>query len=59
MTHVRPYTAHIKVLLTLPEQEPGKVSEKTLAIKKKIESLLKKENLELFDVVIENIQQSR
>lgn len=59
MTHARPYTAHIKVQITVPEQEPGKVSEKTLAIKKKIEGLLKKEKLDLYDVIIENIQQSR
>ena len=59
MTHARPYTAHIKVQFTVPEQEPEKVSEKTLAIKKKIENLLKKENLDIYDVIIENIQQSR
>jgi len=59
MTHARPYTAHIKVQITIPEQEPEKVSEKTLSIKKKIENLLKKENLDIYDVIIENIQQSR
>ncbi len=59
MTHARPYTAHIKVQITVPEQEPEKVSEKTLSIKKKIENLLKKENLDIYDVIIENIQQSR
>lgn len=59
MTHARPYTAYIKVQVTLPEQEAGKVSEKALAIKSKIEGLLKNEGLELYEVVIENIQQSR
>jgi len=59
MTHPRPYTAYIKVQITVPEQEPGKVSEKALAIKKKIEGMLKKEDLELYEVIIENIQQSR
>ena len=59
MTHARPYTAYLKIQVTIPEQEAEKVSEKVLAIKKKIEGLLKKEDLELYDVVIENIQQSR
>lgn len=59
MTHARPYTAHIKVQITVPEQETEKVSKKTLSIKKKIENLLKKENLDIYDVIIENIQQSR
>jgi hypothetical protein len=59
MTHKRPYTAYIKVQVTVPDQEPGKVSEKALEIKTKIEDMLKKEKLELYDVVIENIQQSR
>ena len=59
MTHPRPYTAYIKVQITVPDQEPGKVSEKALVIKEKIEGLLKKEKLELYEVVIENIQQSR
>jgi hypothetical protein len=59
MTHARPYTAHIKVQITVPDQEPGKVSEKALAIKKKIEGVLKKEDLELYEVIIDNIQQSR
>ena len=59
MTHARPYTAYIKVQVTVSEQEAGRVSEKALAIKSKIEGLLKNEGLELYDVVIENIQQSR
>ena len=59
MTHQRPYTAYIKVQVTVPDQEPGKVSEKAVEIKKKIEAMLKKEKLELYDVIIENIQQSR
>ncbi len=59
MTHPRPYTAYIKVQITVPEQEPEKVTEKALNIKKKIENLLKKEDFELYEVIIENIQQSR
>ncbi len=59
MTHARPYTAYIKVQITVPEQGAEKVSEKALDIKKKIEGLLKKEQLELYEVIIENIQQSR
>ena len=59
MTHARPYTAYIKIQITLPDQEPAKVSEKALSIKKKIEGVLKKEGLELYEVIIENIQQSR
>lgn len=59
MTHPRPFTAYIKVQITVPEQDPGQVSQKMLVIKDKIEDLLKKEKLELYDVIIENIQQSR
>jgi hypothetical protein len=59
MTHPRPYTVYIKVQITVPEQEPEKVTEKALNTKKKIENLLKKEDFELFEVIIENIQQSR
>ncbi len=59
MTHARLNTAHIKVQVTFPDEEQSKSMEKALAIKKKVESLLKKEKLEFYEVVLESVQKSR
>jgi hypothetical protein len=59
MTHARPNTAYFKVQITFPDEEQSKSTEKVLSIKKKIEALLKKEKLELYEVVLESIQKSR
>lgn len=59
MTHARLNTAHIKIQLTFPDEEQGKSMEKALEIKKKLEALLKKEKLELYEVVLESVQKSR
>ena len=59
MTHARLNTVHIKVQVTFPDEEQSKSMEKALAIKKKIETLLKKEKLELYEVVLESVQKSR
>jgi len=59
MTHARPNSAYFKVQITLTEEDPSKATEKAVEIKKKIESLLKKENLDLYEVVLESVQQSR
>jgi hypothetical protein len=59
MTHARPNSAYFKVQVTFTEGELSKATEKALEIKKKIESLLKKEKLDLFEVVLESVQQSR
>ena len=59
MTHARLNMAHIKVQVTFPDEEQSKSMEKALAIKKKIETLLKKEKLELYEVVLESVQKSR
>jgi len=59
MTHARFNTAHIKIQATFPDEEQSKSMEKALAIKKKIEALLKKEKLELYEVVLDSVQKSR
>ncbi|MBN1376371.1 MAG: hypothetical protein JXA01_09470 [Dehalococcoidia bacterium] len=59
MTHARPNTAYFKVQITLAEEEQSKATEKALEIKKKIDALLKKEKLELYEVVLESVQKSR
>ena len=59
MTHARLNMAHIKVQVTFPDEEQSKSMEKALAIKKKIETLLKKEKLELYEVVLDSVQKSR
>ena len=59
MTHARLNTAHIKLQVTFPDEEQSKSMEKALAIKKKVESLLKKEKLEFYEVVLESVQKSR
>jgi len=59
MTHARPNSAYFKVQITLAEEETSKATEKALEIKKKVEALLKKEKLELFEVVLESVQKSR
>ncbi|MFA5400827.1 MAG: hypothetical protein WC169_03695 [Dehalococcoidia bacterium] len=59
MPHARLNTAYLKVQATFPDEEQSKSMEKALAIKKKIEDLLKKEKLEIFEVVLETIQKSR
>jgi hypothetical protein len=59
MTHARPNTAYFKVQITLAEEEQSKATEQALAIKKKIETLLKKEKLDLYEVVMESVQKSR
>ncbi len=59
MTHARLNTVHIKVQVTFPDEEQSKSMEKALAIKKKIETLLKKEKLELYEVVLDSVQKSR
>ena len=42
MTHARPNDVHIAVRITLPDEEPSKVANKSLDIKKKIEDILEK-----------------
>ncbi|MGA2158414.1 MAG: hypothetical protein WB588_11750 [Dehalococcoidia bacterium] len=59
MTHARPNDVHIAVRITLPDEEPSKVANKSMDIKKKIEDMLKKEKVEYFEVVLESIQKSR
>ena len=59
MTHARLNTVYMKVQVTFPDEEQSISMEKALAIKKKIESLLKKEKLELYEVVLESVQKSR
>jgi hypothetical protein len=59
MTHARPNTAYFKVQITIAEEDQSKATEQALAIKKKIEALLKKEKLDLFEVVLESVQKSR
>lgn len=59
MTHPRPNTAYFKVQITLPDEDTSRSTEKALAIKKKIEDLLKKEKLDLYEVVLDSIQKSR
>ena len=59
MTHDRFNTAYIKVQVTFPDEEQSKSMEKALTIKKKIEDLLKKEKLYLYEVVLETVQKSR
>ena len=59
MTHARFNTAHIKVQVTFPDEEQSKSMEKALANKKRIEALLKKEKLELYEVVLDSVQKSR
>jgi hypothetical protein len=59
MPHARLNTAHIKVQVTFPDEEQSKSMEKALAIKKKIEDLLKKQKLDLYEVVLESVQKSR
>jgi hypothetical protein len=49
----------MKVQVTFPDEEQGKSMEKALIIKKKIEDLLKKEKLDLYEVVLESVQKSR
>ncbi len=45
MTHARPNDVHIAVRITLPDEEPSKVANKSMDIKKKIEDMLKKRKL--------------
>ena len=59
MTHARPNTAYFKVQITLAEEDQSKATEQALAIKKKIETLLKKEKLDLYEVVMDSVQKSR
>lgn len=59
MTHARPNTAYFKLQITFAEEDTSIATEKALAIKKKLESLLKKEKLDLFEVVLESVQKSR
>ena len=59
MTHARPNTAYFKVQITLAEEDQSKATEQALAIKKKIESLLKKEKPDLYEVVLDSVQKSR
>ena len=59
MPHARLNTAYIKVQVTFPDEEQSKSTEKALTIKKKIEDLLKKEKLYLYEVVLESVQKSR
>ncbi len=59
MTHARPNTAYIKVQITFSDEEQSKSLDKALAIKNKIEGMLKKEKLELYEVVLESVQKSR
>ena len=59
MPHARLNTAYMKVQVTFPDEEQSISMEKALAIKKKIEGLLKKEKLYLYEVVLETIQKSR
>ena len=59
MAHPRPNTAYFKVQVTLPDEDTSVSTEKALAIKKKIEDLLKKEKPDYYEVVLESIQKSR
>jgi hypothetical protein len=59
MPHERPNTAHIKVLMNFPDEEQSVSTKKALAIKKKIENLLKEEKLDNYEVVLESIQKTR
>ena len=59
MTHARFNTAHIKIQLTFSDEEQSKSMEKALAIKKKVEAMLEKEKLELYEVVLDSVQKSR
>ena len=59
MTHARPNTAYFKLQITLSEEDSSKATETALSIKKKIEALLNKEKLDLFEVVLESVQKSR
>ena len=59
MTHERPNTAHIKILMNFPDEDQGKSTRKALDIKKKIEKLLKEEKLDNYEVVLESIQKTR
>jgi hypothetical protein len=59
MKHERPNTVYMEVRITLPDQEPSKVAARSLEIRDKIEGLLKKEKLDEYEVVLENIQKSR
>ena len=59
MTHARPNTAHIRILMNFPDEEQSKSAKKALDIKKKIEKLLKGEKLDNYEVVLESIQKTR
>ena len=59
MTHARPNTAYLKVQVTFPDEEQSKSMDKALAIKKKIEALLKEQKLDLYEVVLESVQKTR
>ncbi len=59
MPHARLNTAYLKVQVTFPDEEQSKSMEKALTIKKKVEDLLKKEKLYLYEVVLETVQKSR
>jgi hypothetical protein len=59
MTHPRPNTAFFKIQITFPDEEQSKSMDKALAIKKKIESLLKEQKLDLYEVVLESVQKTR
>jgi hypothetical protein len=59
MPHARLNTAYIKIQITFPDEEQSRSMEKALTIKKKIEGLLKKEKLYLYEVVLETVQKSR
>ena len=59
MAHPRPNTAYFKVQITLAEEDQSKATEHALAIKKKLETLLKKEKPDLCEVVLESVQKSR
>jgi hypothetical protein len=59
MTHARPNTAYFKVQITIAEEDQSKATEHALVIKRKIEALLKKEKLDLYEVVLDSVQKSR
>ena len=59
MTHARPNTAYFKVQITIAEEDQSKATEQALVIKKKIEALLQKEKLDLYEVVMDSVQKSR
>jgi hypothetical protein len=59
MTHARPNTAYLKVQITIAEEDQSKATEQALVIKRKIEALLKKEKLDLYEVVLDSVQKSR